>query len=223
MTRILVVEDDISLNRIVCVHLNDSGYEATGCHNAEEAYEAMYHTVFDLIISDIMMPGIDGYEFARTVRSVNRDIPIIFMTAKDDFASKQKGFGEGIDDYMVKPVDLKELVLRVAALLRRAHIATEKKVTVGNFTMDANDMSAYADGRELALTTREFRILFKLLSNPKRIFSRAQLMEEFWDVETEATLRAVDVYIAKLRDKLSACTGFSIVTVRGIGYKVVFQ
>lgn len=223
MTRILVVEDDVSLNRIVCVHLNDSGYEATGCHNVASAYDAMYHTVFDLIISDIMMPEIDGFEFARTVRSINHDIPIIFMSAKDDFASKQKGYSEGIDDYMVKPVDLKELVLRVEALLRRAHIATEKKVSVGNLIMDANDMSVYVEGQELALTTREFRILFKLLSNPKRIFSRAQLMEEFWDVETEATLRAVDVYIAKLRDKLSACTGFSIITVRGIGYKAVYQ
>ena len=223
MTNILVVEDDAKLNRIVCTHLNDHGYASTGCAGAQEAYDAMYLHPFDLIISDIMMPGIDGFEFAQTVRRINRDIPILFMTAREDFDSMQKGFEVGIDDYMVKPINMNELILRVGALLRRSHIANEKKLTVGSFVMDANEVSVSVDGEDIALTAREFNILFKLLSYPKHTFSRAQLMEEFWDVDTDATLRAVDVYIAKLRDKLSACHDFKIVTVRGIGYKAVLS
>lgn len=223
MIHILVVEDDEKLNKIVCTYLNDSGFEAKGCLNARDAYDAMYSQLYDLIISDIMMPEIDGFEFAKTVRKVNERIPILFMSAKDDLPSKQRGFRLGIDDYMVKPVDLDELVLRVRALLRRANIETERKITVGNLTLDADGTSAEVDGEEISLTTREFNIIYKLLSYPKKTFSRAQLMDEFWDVDTDTSLRAVDVYMTKLRNKLSGCDGFKIVTVRGLGYKAVLQ
>nr|WP_191383773.1 response regulator transcription factor [uncultured Lachnoclostridium sp.] len=223
MIHILVVEDDERLNRIVCTYLRDSGFEVKGCLNAEDAYEEMYDQLYELIISDIMMPGTDGFEFARTVRKVNPRIPILFMSARDDLPSKQKGFQLGIDDYMVKPVDLDELVLRVRALLRRANIEMERKITVGNLTLDADGMSAEVDGEEIALTTREFNIIYKLLSYPKKTFSRAQLMDEFWDVDSDTSPRAVDVYMTKLRNKLSGCDGFKIVTVRGLGYKAVLQ
>ena len=221
--RLLVVEDDERLNHIVCTYLRDSGFEAKGCLNAEDAYEEMYGQLYELIISDIMMPGIDGFEFARTVRKVNQRIPILFMSARDDLPSKQKGFQLGIDDYMVKPVDLDELVLRVRALLRRANIEMERRITAGNLTLDADGMSAEVDGEEIPLTTREFNIIYKLLSYPKKTFSRAQLMDEFWDVDSDTSPRAVDVYMTKLRNKLSGCDGFKIVTVRGLGYKAVLQ
>lgn len=223
MFKILVVEDDRELNRSVCSFLNHSGYKATGCLSADEAYDAMYETVFDLIVSDIMMPNIDGYEFAKTVRSLNEEIPILFMTARDDFASKQRGYRVGIDDYMIKPVDLDELFLRIGALLRRAKIAASRKLTVGNFVMDADEHNTYLGDEEITLTTREFNILFKLLSYPKKTFTRSQLMDEFWDADTSSGPRTVDVYMTKLRAKLSECTDFEIVTVHGLGYKAVIK
>lgn len=221
MINILVLEDDAKLNQVVCTYLNDSGFNSKGCLNANDAYEEMYNNLYELIISDIMMPGIDGFEFAKTVRQVNRHIPILFMSAKDDLQSKQKGFRLGIDDYMVKPIELDELLLRVRALLRRANIEMERKLTVGNLELDADAMSATVNGEEIPVTTREFNILYKLLSYPKKTFSRAQLMDEFWGVGSDTSLRAVDVYITKLRDKFSACDGFEIMTVRGLGYKAV--
>lgn len=223
MVHILVLEDDPKLNQIVCNYLNDSGFEAKGCLTAAGAYDEMYNSLYDLIISDIMMPEVDGFEFARTVRQVNRHIPILFMSAKDDLPSKQKGFQLGIDDYMVKPVDLDELLLRVRALLRRANIEAERKLCIGNLTLDADGLTAEVGGAEIPMTTREFHILYKLLSYPKKTFSRAQLMDEFWGVDSEASLRAVDVYITKLRDKCSDCDGFEIKTVRGLGYKAVLK
>lgn len=221
MFRILVVEDDSELNHAVCLFLEQNGYEAAGCLNADEAYDAMYGTLFDLIVSDIMMPGIDGFEFANTVRSLNEDIPILFMTARDDFASKQRGYRMGIDDYMVKPVDLDELLLRIGALLRRAKIASSRKLEVGKFVMDADEHTAYLDGEEISLTAREFSLLYKLLSYPKKTFTRTQLMDEFWDADTASGPRTVDVYMTKLRGKLAACSDFEIVTVHGLGYKAV--
>jgi len=220
---ILVVEDDVKLNKIVCSYLNDNGYTAKGCLNPNEAYDMMYNSLFDLIISDIMMPGTDGYEFTKTVRELNKTIPILFMTARDDFASKQKGFQAGIDDYMVKPLNMDELVLRVGALIRRANIMNEKKLTAGNLVMDADAMTVTVNNEEIPITLREFNILYKLLSYPKRTFSRIQLMDEFWGIESETSLRAVDVYITKLREKFSECAGFKIVTVHGLGYKAVLQ
>ena len=221
MINILVVEDDAKLNQIVCTHLTNNGYAVKGCLSPAEAYDIMYGFLFDLIISDIMMPGIDGYEFAEVVRSLNQTIPILFMSARDDISSKQKGFRAGIDDYMVKPVNLDELVLRVAALLRRANILSEKSITAGNLTMDADAMTTIVDNEEIPITVREFNILFKLLSYPNKTFSRAQLMDEFWGMDSDTSMRAVDVYITKLRDKFSHCTGFQIVTVHGLGYKAV--
>lgn len=221
MIHILVLEDDAKLNQVVCTYLNDSGFQTKGCLNANEAYDEMYNNLYELIISDIMMPGIDGFEFAENVRRVNKHIPILFMSARDDLPSKQKGFQLGIDDYMVKPIELDELLLRVRALLRRANIEMDRKLTVGNLTLDADAMSAVIGGSEISVTTREFNILYKLLSYPSKTFSRAQLMDEFWGIDSETSLRAVDVYITKLRDKFSACDGFEIKTVRGLGYKAV--
>ena len=223
MFKILVVEDDRDLNRSVCSFLNHSGYEATGCLGADEAYDAMYNTMFDLIVSDIMMPGIDGYEFAKTVRSLNEEIPILFMTARDDFASKQRGYRVGIDDYMIKPIDLDELFLRIGALLRRAKIASSRTLTMGSFTMDMDERTAYLNGEEISLTTREFNLLYKLLSYPKKTFTRTQLMDEFWDVDTQSGTRTVDVYMTKLRAKLADCESFEIQTVHGLGYKAVIK
>ena len=223
MFKILVVEDDKELNRTVCSFLNQSGYEAVGCLNANEAYDALYGGMFDLIVSDIMMPEVDGFEFARTVRDANADIPILFMTAQDDIASKQRGFRIGVDDYMVKPIDLDELFLRIGALLRRAKIAASRKIEVGRFTMDADEHTAYLGQEEINLTSREFSILFKLLSYPKKTFTRTQLLDEFWDADTETAPRAVDVYMTKLRSKLADCEDFEIKTVHGLGYKVVIR
>ena len=221
MVRVLVVEDDARLNQIVCASLRAAGYEAIGCANAAQATDVLHGDGADIIISDIMMPGVDGFEFVSEVRSVNRHIPILLMTALDDMSAKRKGFGAGIDDYMVKPIDVDELLLRIEALLRRARIEAEKRLVVGSTVLDAEERSVYVGGKEITLTVREFDLLYKLLSYPRRTFSRAQLMDEFWGVDSDTSLRAVDVYVTKLRDKLSACDGFKIVTVRGLGYKAV--
>lgn len=224
MFRILVVEDDKELNRAVCNFLGQNGYEATGCRNANEAYDAMYGgTLFDMIISDIMMPGIDGFAFAQTIREQNQEIPILFMTARDDFSAKQKGFKAGIDDYMTKPIDLDELLLHIGALLRRAKIVNSRKLEVGKLLLDADERTAYLDGEEISLTVREFNLIYKLLSYPKKTFTRSQLMDEFWDSASTSGPRTVDVYITKLRDKFSSCDGFEIKTVRGLGYKAVLK
>lgn len=223
MFKILVVEDDRDLNRTVCSYLMQQGYTAVGCLNAQDAYDALYKNMFDLIVSDIMMPGIDGFEFARTVRELNQEIPILFMSARDDLSAKQQGFRAGVDDYMVKPIDLDELILRIGALLRRAKIAASKRLVVGNFIMDTEEHTAYLNEEELPLTAREFDLLYKLLSYPKKTFTRTQLMDEFWDADTTSGSRTVDVYITKLRDKLSGCNDFEIVTVRGLGYKAVLK
>ena len=228
MFKILVVEDEGELNKTVCSYLNQNGYETVGCLSANEAYDVMYGgTMFDLIISDIMMPGIDGFEFAKTfaenVRELNQEIPILFMTARDDFASKRRGFKAGIDDYMVKPADLDELLLRIEALLRRAKIAASKKLTVGSLTLDAEEHTAYLNEEEIPLTVREFNLIYKLLSYPKKTFTRSQLMDEFWDSTSSSGPRTVDVYMTKLRDKFSDCHDFEIVTVHGLGYKAVLK
>ena len=223
MFKILVVEDDRDLNHTVCTYLNKNGYEAVGCLRAADAYDAMYGDRFDLIISDIMMPGIDGFEFAETVRGLDQDIPMLFMTDRDDFSSKQRGYRIGIDDYLVKPVALEELLLKIGALLRRARISNAHRLTVGKLTMDADERTAVLDGEEIALTVREFDLLFKLLSYPKKTFTRSALMDEFWDIESTSGLRTVDVYMRKLREKFARCDDFEIVTVHGLGYKAVIK
>ena len=223
MFKILVVEDDRELNQQVCTYLKQNGYEAVGCLNANDAFNTMYNDLFDLIVSDIMMPGMDGFEFARTVRENSRELPILFMTARDDFAAKREGFRIGIDDYMVKPVDLEELVLRVGALLRRAGIANSHRLEAGDVLLDADERSCTVRGEEISLTVREFNILYKLLSYPKKTFTCAQLMDEFWDADSSSTLRTVDVYMTKLREKFAGTGAFEIQTVRGLGYKAVIR
>lgn len=223
MFKILVVEDDRELNRTVTMYLKQNGYDAIGALNANAAYDEMYGNVFDLVISDIMMPGIDGFEFAKTVRSLNKEIPILFMTARDDFESKRKGFHAGVDDYMIKPIDLDELLLRIEALLRRSKIAANKRIEIGSLKLDAEEYTAYVNDEEIPLTVREFNLLYKLLSYPKKTFTRTQLMDEFWDAESSSGPRVVDVYITKLRDKFSECDAFEIVTVHGLGYRAVLK
>ena len=223
MFKILVVEDDRELNRAVCSYLGQNGFEVMGCYGVNEAYDAMYHMMFDLIVSDIMMSEIDGFEFARSVRALNQEIPILFMTARDDFAAKQKGFGVGVDDYMVKPIDLDELLLHIGALLRRAKIMASRQLTVGSVRLDAEEHMAYMGDEEIPLTVREFNLIYKLLSYPKKTFTRSQLMDEFWDGDTGSGPRTVDVYITKLRSKFSECKDFEIVTVHGLGYKAVVK
>ena len=224
MFKILVVEDDRDLNHAVCNFLGQNGYEAIGCLSANDAYDAMYGgTLFDMIVSDILMPGVDGFEFAQTIRELNQEIPILFMTARDDFSAKQRGFKAGIDDYMVKPIDLDELLLHIGALLRRARIASSRRLEVGKLLLDADERTAYLDGEEISLTVREFNLIYKLLSYPKKTFTRSQLMDEFWDGDTTSGLRTVDVYMTKLRNKFSKCEDFEIVTVHGLGYKAVLK
>ena len=224
MFKILVVEDDKELNHTVCVFLNDNGYQAVGCLNANEAYDALYdQSLFDLIISDIMMPDIDGFEFARTIREQDQNIPILFMTARDDFTSKRKGFKAGVDDYMVKPIDLEELLLRIEALMRRAKIASSHRLEIGDLYMDAQEHTAYLKGEEIPLTVSEFNLWYKLLSYPKKTFTRSSLMDEFWDGASSSGLRTVDVYMTKLRSKFAECEDFEIVTVHGLGYKAVLK
>ena len=223
MVKILLVEDNSDLNLTVCRHLNLNTYMAFGCTNALDAYDILYDNKIDLIISDIMMPDVDGFEFAKNVREENPNIPIIFMSAKDDLDSKKQGFHIGIDDYMVKPIDLDELLLRIEAILRRANISSSNKLSIGTFEMDEESMSVTLDGEEIPFTTKEFQLLFKLLSYPNHAFSRNQLLEELGGLDNESTPRSIDVFITNIRAKLEGCTSFKIVTVRGIGYKGVIQ
>ncbi len=221
MFRILVVEDNEELNRTICSYLNKNDFEAIPCLNASQALEKLYVGNCDLIISDIMMPGMDGFELAKKIRVHNENLPILFLTAKDDFASKQRGYVIGIDDYMTKPFNFEELILRIGALLRRAKIAQSNSITIGSITLNRDEHIAYINGEEITLTVREFDILFKLLSYPKKTFTRTQLINEFWNESYTANPRVVDVYITKLREKLSECRDFEIVTVHGLGYKAV--
>lgn len=221
MVCILLVEDDIQFNRIVCSYLSDNGYSVVGCHSAAEALEKMETLSFDVIISDIMMKDVDGFEFAEQVRGINKDIPILFLTARDDLQSKERGYRIGIDDYLVKPIEMKEMLLRIEAIMRRANIANKKKITVGDLELDSLESAAYLKGRDLGLSVKEFNILFKFLSYPKHTFTRTQLMNEFWGYESDSAPRTVDVCITKLRGKIAECKDVEIVTVHGLGYKAV--
>ncbi len=221
MFNILVVDDDKDINKSVCSYLLCHKYEAHGVYSAREAYDYMYREQVDLIVSDIMMPEIDGYDLAYNIREKNENIPILFVTARDDLGSKKRGYEIGIDDYMVKPVNLEEMLLRIEALLRRARVAVSKVIDAGNLHMDTEARTVYVAGEELQLSAREFNLLHKLLSNPNKTFSRVQLMDEFWAVEVESSTRTVDVYMTRIRSKLSECSGFEIKTVHGLGYKAV--
>lgn len=220
---ILVAEDDKALNGLVCSYLSDNGYGVISCEDGKQALKAFNEQSPDMVISDIMMPNMDGYELARAIRERNKVVPILFMTALDDKPSKQFGYKIGIDDYVVKPFDIDLLMLRVGALLRRANIERSRELVAGNLRMNADEHTAYVNGEELPLTVREFDLLFKLLSYPRRTFSRVQLMDEFWDYESNATSRSVDVYMSKLREKTSNCNGFEIQTVHGLGYKAILK
>lgn len=223
MLKILVVEDDKYLNKSICSYLNTFGYQACSALNADSAFEALGNTKFDLIISDIMLPETNGIELAETIRRLDSEIPILFITARDDFATKRKSFQIGIDDYMIKPINLEELTLRIEALFRRAKIASNKKLIIGALTMSITERTTKVNGKEIHMTAREFNILYKLLSYPNKTFTRSQLIEEFWDSDTSSGPRTVDVYVAKLRDKFSECDDFEIKTVHGLGYKVVLK
>lgn len=221
MFKILLVDDDRDFSKAVIAYLGRSGYEMDYASTADEAYDKIYAQVYDLILSDIMMPGTDGFQFASHIRAINRNIPLLFISALDDISSKHKGFQLGIDDYMVKPIELDELLMRIKAILRRSGIAQSKRLVIGDTVLDREERSAYVSGIEISLTQREFDIVFKLLSYPKKIFSRQALMDEFWDSETTSSTRTVDVYVTKLRDKFSSSKDFEIQTVHGLGYKAV--
>lgn len=223
MAKILLVEDDVELNKTIDIFLKGDGYDTKTCFDGVEALEALQKSDFDIILTDIMMPNLDGFGLAQKVREKDSLVPIIFLTARDDKLSKQLGFKLEIDDYITKPFDMDELLMRVKAVLRRSQTKQAKKLSVGNLVMDADEHTAYVGSKEIALTVREFDILFKLLQNPKHTYTRSQLMDEFWDFDSSATSRTVDVYMAKLRDKTSICDGFEIVTVHGLGYKVVLR
>lgn len=223
MIKIFVVEDDVDLNRFVCNSLRNANYEVVSCFDGLEALEKMDVEKCDLLLTDVMMPKMNGFELAESVRATDKTMPIIFMTAKDDKPSKMLGYNIGIDEYVTKPFDIDILLVTIKAILRRAKIETEKEICTGNFCMNAEERTATLNGEEIALTVREFDILFKMLSYPKKTFTRSALMSEFWDYDSSATSRTVDVYMAKLREKTCQCDGFEIVTVHGLGYKVVLK
>ncbi len=223
MVKILVAEDDKDLNRLVCACLRASGYDVTSCLDGQEALSRFEEEKFSLVLSDIMMPRLDGFALLENVRLTDKTVPVVFMTAKDDKLSKTLGYKLGIDDYIVKPFDTDELLMKIAAILRRARIAAENEIAVGNLVMNLEERTATVDGEEIVLTVREFDLLFKLLSYPKKTFTRSALMDEFWDYDSSATSRTVDVYMAKIREKTEKCDGFEIVTVHGLGYKAVIK
>lgn len=223
MIKILLVEDDKDLNLITSNYLKNSGFDVTSEYNGLDALNRFNDEKFDIILSDVMMPLCGGIELAKEVREYDKNIPIIFMTARDDKMTKQIGYKAGIDDYIVKPFDLDELVFKINAIARRLKIASDNELVVGNFKMNQEEHTACIDDEEISLTVREFDILYCMLSNPKKTFTRGKLMEDFWDYDSSATSRTVDVYLSKLREKTKNCDGFEIQTVHGLGYKVVLK
>ena len=221
MFRILVVEDDATLRRIMCAVLGKSGYSALPVEDGQQALDLLEREHVDLIISDVMMPNVDGYELTRELRDAGYNLPILMVTAKERFEDKEEGFLSGADDYMVKPIDMNEMLLRVGALLRRAKIANEHKLTVGKTVLDYDALTVTLNGETMQLPQKEFYLLFKLLSYSGKIFTRAQLMDEFWGIDSETDERTIDVHINRLRDRLRNCEDFELITVRGLGYKAV--
>lgn len=221
MINILLVEDDEKLNKLFYTVLSKQGFNIYSAHDGVEAFDIMENNHIDLIISDIMMPNMDGYEFTESIRKFDAEIPILMITAKDDFRSKQKSFLIGIDDYMVKPIDVNEMILRVNALLRRSKIVHDKKQVVGNTTLDYDSLSVTIDDKTIVLPQKEFYLLYKLLSYPNKVFTRNQLMDEIWGVDSPSDVQTIDVHINRLRRHFENNPDFRIVTVRGLGYKVV--
>jgi len=220
MVKILVVDDDKNIRRLIEAYLLQAGFAPTCAKDGQEALDLMDETHFDMVIADIMMPHMDGYELVSDIRFVDDKIPILMITAKDAFEDKRKAFGSGADDYITKPIDLDEMQLRISALLRRSQISAEKKIEMGGLRVDAELRQVFIGDAVLDLPRKEFDLLFKLLSYPKKIFTRRQLMDEIWGMSSEADERTVDVHIKRLREKFEDCREFEIVTVRGLGYKV---
>jgi DNA-binding response OmpR family regulator len=216
---ILVVEDDKNLNKLICAVLKQNGYHVFRAEDGEEALSVLSHEHIDLVISDIMMPNMDGFEMTGELRKSNYNLPILMVTAKDSFEDKRRGFLSGADDYMVKPIDLNEMILRVGALLRRSQISNEHKLLIGAVELDYDTLIVSRNGESIVLPPKEFYLLFKLLSYPKQIFTRRQLMDEIWGIDSEADERTVDVHVKRLRERFGSWPEFDIATVRGLGYK----
>ena len=221
MFHILVVEDNDNTRKLMQAVLSQNGYEPILARDGVEALEVLDRKHVDLIVLDIMMPRMDGYEFTETLRASGCDLPILMVTAKEKPADKHKGFMIGTDDYMVKPVDEEEMILRIAALLRRSRIVNEHRLEIGSTVLDYDSLTVHCGGRTLELPKKEFMLLFKLLSYQNKIFTRRQLMDEIWDMDSESDERTVDVHINRLRDHFRSSEDFEIVTVRGLGYKAV--
>lgn len=221
MFKILIAEDDRELRQLFQHVLTKNGYTAVGVSNGEEALAAMDTSYYDLIISDIMMPKLDGYELVRSLREAGNSIPVLMITAKDAFDDMRLGFVSGSDDYMVKPVNVNEMVLRVSALLRRAQMANERRQVIGGTVLECDSLSVHTGGENMVLPQKEFMLLYKMVSFPGRIFTRQQLMDDIWGYETETDTHTVDVHIGRLRERFRDNPDFRIVTMRGVGYKVV--
>lgn len=223
MPNILVAEDDIALNKLICKVLERDGHTVFSTRDGKEALDRLDNTHIDLIVTDIMMPKIDGYELVESIRSINRSMPVLFVTAKGTFNDKLRGFNLGADDYMVKPIDINELILRVTALLRRSKIANERKLVIGSTVLDSEAYSVTFNGETCTLPQKEFLLIFKLLSYPDRVFTRFEIMDEIWGFESESDEKTINVHISKLRSRFEDNPDFSIETVRGIGYKAVLK
>lgn len=221
MFSVLVCEDDKNIRRLIAEYLVRDGYSVIECTDGAEALDRFGQSHIDLLITDIMMPRTDGFELVRELRDAGCDTPVLMITARGAMEDKKAGFGCGADDYLVKPFDMEEMLLRAAALLRRAKAVSEKKLAAGSTVLDYENYSAVCGGKEIQLTNKEFLILFKLLSQPNRIFTRTQLMDEIWGYDSESDQRTVDVHIRRLREKFGGCADFEIVTVKGLGYKAV--
>lgn len=221
MFHILVVEDDAKLRSLFCTVLTNNGYLALPAESGEKALSLLDSEYVDLIISDIMMPGMDGYELIEHLRTSGFTMPILIITAKERFEDKQRGFQAGTDDYMVKPIDVNEMILRVGALLKRAKIATEHRIICRNTILDYDALTVTVNGQETLLPQKEFYLLYKLLSYPNKIFTRQQLMDEIWGLDSTTDERTVDVHVNRLRERFKNCDDFIIMTVRGLGYKAV--
>lgn len=220
MFKILIAEDDSELRQLFSHVLLKNGYAVTGVDNGQKALTAMDTSYYDLIISDIMMPVIDGYELVKTIRAAGNNTPVLMITARDAFDDMREGFISGTDDYMVKPINVNELLLRVGALLRRAQIINERRLVVGDTVMECDSLTVTANGQSMVLPQKEFMLLYKMASYPGRIFTRQQLMDDIWGYESETNTHTVDVHIGRLRDRFKDNHDFRIVTMRGLGYKV---
>ena len=223
MFHILVVENDQALNKLICRVLNKNGYETSVAFDGEQALEMLDQTYIDLIVTDLMMPRMDGYDLTKALRDSGYQLPILVVTAKDTFPDKAKGFKLGIDDYMVKPIDVNELLLRVEALLRRAKIIYEKKLEFDHVCLDYINLTVTIDEKSQILPQKEFQLLYKLLSFPNHTFTRQQIMDELWGYDSETDIRTVDVHINRLRDRFRDIPYFQIQTVRGLGYKGIIE